>query len=464
LKEWAEEFKKLDPNTKKMIVVVGLIVAALGPLLVIVGQLITAFGIVAGAISAPVVIIGLLIAGLVLLQTQFGIFDPIINGIRVLFESLKMTWDTLVQAFQSPQVQEAITRLQTAFGVLQEKLQPLFDKIKELTGSGGEAGSFFSLETAIALVIGIVEGLTNTILFITPIVEFLVGAVIKAINTFIWFKSAITKVITDVISFFSNFDENVKRLWNDIVNTVKTTIINLANMFLNFFTVQIPYFIGSAIKFFWDLPKKLPEIMNNLYMVTSIAWDRVKNYTMSVVTSLVNGVTTFFSELPGKLKKIWEDITTWLSGIDLRKYGSDAIQGLWDGMKSVMSKVTSWMNEQVQKIKDAFKLGLKIKSPSKVFDYYGQMIGQGLENGLSSSMDGIYSAYNKMIPDVSLNTSAAEPVAGNTGNMYTINLNPSGIFARSRSEIRDVAIDMVNLINDELRARGVTLLADGVTL
>jgi hypothetical protein len=46
-----KEFKKLNPETKKIILVIAGIVAAIGPLLVVVGSLITNFGVLAGAIA-----------------------------------------------------------------------------------------------------------------------------------------------------------------------------------------------------------------------------------------------------------------------------------------------------------------------------------------------------------------------------------------------------------------------------
>src|SRR5690606_145847 len=64
----------LDPEMQKFIITVAAVAAAVGPLLMILGQLITSFGVVAGAIgaiSAPVLavvaVLGALAAGLVYL-------------------------------------------------------------------------------------------------------------------------------------------------------------------------------------------------------------------------------------------------------------------------------------------------------------------------------------------------------------------------------------------------------------
>jgi hypothetical protein len=45
------------------------------------------------------------------------------------------------------------------------------------------------------------------------------------------------------------------------------------------------------------------------------------------------------------------------------------------------------------------------------------------------------------------------------GGGVNISLNMSGVMARSRSDLRDIAKDMINAVNEELQAKGKMELA-----
>ena len=51
IQEWVDKFNGLSDEQKKAVVVIGLIAAAIGPLLVIIGTLISSFGSIVGGIG-----------------------------------------------------------------------------------------------------------------------------------------------------------------------------------------------------------------------------------------------------------------------------------------------------------------------------------------------------------------------------------------------------------------------------
>lgn len=66
--EWINKFQELSPQTQKIITIVGLVAAAIGPILVVVGTLISSIGAVIGVlgmVTAPMIGIALIIAALV---------------------------------------------------------------------------------------------------------------------------------------------------------------------------------------------------------------------------------------------------------------------------------------------------------------------------------------------------------------------------------------------------------------
>lgn len=101
--EIMNKFSQLSPRTQKIILTIGGIVAAAGPLLIVLGgimkgvatiiPLITTIG---SVLSGPVIIIGLIIAAIVLLYTKCEWFRDMVNNmISALKPLIQSVWDLL---------------------------------------------------------------------------------------------------------------------------------------------------------------------------------------------------------------------------------------------------------------------------------------------------------------------------------------------------------------------------------
>src|SRR5690606_38104424 len=81
---------------------------------------------------------------------------------------------------------------------------------------------------------------------------------------------------------------------------------------------------------------------------------------------------------------IWENITEFFENVDLVQIGKDIIQGLIDGMSSMVSTVKDGVVNIGTKIVDTFKGWLKIKSPSRVMMALAKHIPGGAIKGMES--------------------------------------------------------------------------------
>jgi len=80
---------------------------------------------------------------------------------------------------------------------------------------------------------------------------------------------------------------------------------------------------------------------------------------------------------------VWvTDMGTKLSG--LYDVGLQAIQGLWDGMKSKWGEMMAWVVEKVDAIIAKIKEALHMKSPSGVMAAIGQNMMEGMALGISA--------------------------------------------------------------------------------
>ena len=126
----------------------------------------------------------------------------------------------------------------------------------------------------------------------------------------------------------------------------------------------------------------------------------------------------FFKGLPGEMLSI----------------GKNIIDGLFDGLKSAWNKITSWIEDKANWIKDKFKSILGIHSPSREFMKIGMYVDEGLVKGLEDGevdvntqitgmAEGLKSGFNSSFENPN-NGGIAEVVGANT----TINLNGSYMF------------------------------------
>lgn len=157
LSDLVTRFQALTPEQQKWIVIIGAIVAAIGPVLMIVGSLITAFTAIAGAvaaISSPILIVIGVIAALV--AVGYLLYQAWINNWGGIQEKVAAVW-----AWLQPLLQQMWTwlstnipmALQTLAGFWQNTLLPAIMAVW-----GWLSGTLFPFFMAIANVVSAVLG------------------------------------------------------------------------------------------------------------------------------------------------------------------------------------------------------------------------------------------------------------------------------------------------------------------
>lgn len=296
------------------------------------------------------------------------------------------------------------------------------DIYKGLTGATAAAGKSTIAYTIGQKMAAAAQWLFNTALFGCPVIWIVAGimAIIAAVVLLVkywdevaaWFKKlwdsivgifkaaweAIKKVWGAVTGWFSNLWGGIKagvgKAWEGIKNTISKTREGVQKAW------------GSVKGWFSNL-------WNGVKNVTGKAWQGVKsvflNYTpYGLIYQNWDKVTGYFSNLWGNVKSgistawggikdwfsnlqpvewmrgAWENVGTFFENLGPRFYewGKNLLQGLWNGITSMVDKIVEGMKNIGRRIANGFKSILGINSPSRLFAEYGLNITQGLVVGL----------------------------------------------------------------------------------
>lgn len=171
-----------------------------------------------------------------------------------------------------------------------------------------------------------------------------------------------------------------------------------------------------------------------------------------VLPAAVKAIGEAIKTIPKAIIDYFKDSATWLV-----ESGKNIVSGLINGLKSGLQSVKDTVGEIGESVKNRFKSLLGIQSPSKVFEGFGKNITQGLIAGINQSHVMVDAAVSGLSQSTMAPASTAldRPVANTSNNNVTVQLNMSGVMTRSRSELRDVAKDMLKAVDEELTSKNL---------
>lgn len=290
------------------------------------------------------------------------------------------------------------------------------DIYKGLTGATAAAGKSTIAYTIGQKMAAAAQWLFNTALFGCPVIWIVVGimAIIAAVVLLVkywdegaaWFKKlwdsivgifkaaweAIKKVWGAVTGWFSNLWGGIKagvgKAWEGIKNTISKTREGVQKAW------------GSVKGWFSNL------------------WGNVK----SGISNAWGGIKDWFSNMQPVewMRGAWENVGTFFSGLNTRFYewGKNLLQGLWNGITSMVDKIVEGMKNIARKIATGFRSILGINSPSRLFAEYGLNITQGLAVGLDQGGAVVENATDGV---------AMQATRGITQSMQSTTMNASTI-------------------------------------
>lgn len=403
IQEFVDKLNGMDEGTREMVLKIGLLVAALGPFLVILGttiakigtamkgfvQLVNGFnklkvavqggtglfgkmGAAIGGISAPVVavvaVIGTLVAAFLhLWNTNEGFREAIIGT----WNTIKETVSTFCQG-----IVDRLNALGFSFQDITQVLSAVWNGFCSLLAPVFE-GAFQAIAAVLSTVLNVLTGILDVFigLFtgnwsqmwsgiqtifsgvwegIKGVLSAAVGIIQGIVDVFLgWFGTSWSEVWTNIKTFFEGIWNGIvaffSGIWETITNVVQTGIMLIGSILSAAFDI-----ITLPFQFIWE----------NCKEIIISAWNAIKSVVSSAIGAVSSVISSVMSVIQNVISAIWTAISTKISTV-LNTIKSvvttvfNAIKSVassvWNGIKSAISTVVDGIKSKVSSVFNSVK-------------------------------------------------------------------------------------------------------------
>jgi len=398
-----DKFNSMDDSTKELIVKIAGIAAALGPVMIILGNLISlvtkvsgVFGQVTSAISGVISSAGG-VAGVLgkvgsVVSSLSGTLLPVVAVVGTLVAAFKHLWDT------SEEFRSSVTEIWTSltetfnefFSGITERLNALgfdFESFGEVVSAVWEAftellgplfiGAFEAVATTIETVLNLILNILDVFigLFtgnweqfwggITGIFETLFGGVASLFETLLttigdfvnvifgWFGTSWEELWAGAVQWFNDFINSIvegftsivswfQQLPETVMNAVSGAISALssfASEVWNSLVNGVSSAVSAVIGWFTSLPEQISYALG--FVIGYVVQWAQDMYTnlTTLIPEAIDAVVQWFSELPGR-------IAEWLQGVidSIVTWAASVWQAFSDWWNNLIASLTEWFS------------------------------------------------------------------------------------------------------------------------
>ncbi|HBI1674313.1 TPA: tape measure protein [Enterococcus faecalis] len=416
---------------------------------------------------------------------------PLVTGVKNAFLHmsffLKNLWENLVNIGEN------------LFTILKNViLAPILFVTSMITGGWEEAK-----ENMLAVWNNITEAASEIWNSITSIISnYLLNMKMAVLNIWIGLKTSVITIWTDlslkaseiwnnITSFFIQTWENIKQASLQAWENLKQTTIDTWEGLKTWFFTTIENIKNGVINGWNSLKQGTVDTFNATVQWSKDTWNNFKQWIVDLVTGIKDGIINgwenlkqgtinIFNNLVQGAKNAWNNLKRSVSDtvenvkqtfndmrhIDLFEIGKDIIQGLVNGIGSMIGVVNKKIKEVAGNIKEKIKGALGIHSPSRwMRDMIGKNIVLGVVAGIDQEKGTLDKSVKKMtdlpteLPNFSttgryINRQGAqtESLAKNKGNDTTniggdtFNINIQAMGKLNEKQFMDMAKDLVKYI------------------
>lgn len=236
-----------------------------------------------------------------------------------------------------------------------------------------------------------------------------------------------------VSTLVSGISSNLVLLINMAVDIVMVIVQGLVENMGMIIDAGLDLLVGLTNGIVTALPtltEQLPTIIKTIARVLISRLPQIIQTGIKILVTLATGIINAIPELVAMLPEIIDTIKESFAQQDWGQIGKDIIDGLINGLKSMLSSLWNTVKDVANSIGDTFKSILGIHSPSKLFMQFGIYTDKGYAIGIDKGKKQIYKELsNLQIPQTFENSklpTTSTVSAANTAPMSQARADLSG--------------------------------------
>ena len=434
----------LDEGTKKIIVTVALVAAALGPVLIVIGKVVGAIGTImtvvpqiAGAISSVIgfvsgtvipavsavvaaigwvpLAIAAVVAILVVLYNKCEWFREAVNAIwKQIKEFFVSAWEVICSFFTET-IPNAWNSLVSFFQGIPAWWSGLWQSV----------GDFFSniwtnmmnnpvLTGIVDMIRSLWENLSTTLQGIWNGIKTAASGAWEMIKNVV--LGPMLLLIDLVTGNFTKLKEDAANIWNNIKNAasniwngIKQVVGSLAQGLANHVSILLTGLKTTIANIWTAIKNTASSAWNGLKNLVSSIASNLKQAAVNAFKSMVSGIRSALSSLGSVVQSGFQSAISFITSLPGKalEWGKDFINGIADGIRSAIGNVVSAVSDVADKIRSFLHFSVPDEGPLTDYESWMPDFMAGLAKGIEKSQGMVKKAVSDVASDLMLQPQAA---------------------------------------------------------
>lgn len=247
------------------------------------------------------------------------------------------------------------------WGTITETIATVWEKVKDAVIN--------TWNNIYSMFVGIFTAILNN-----PVVQLIVNFVTTEFNIM---KNLITGI-------WNGIKDIAAGAWEYIKNVVLGPVLLLCDLVTGNFTKLKE----DASKIFSNLGNALSTIWNGISGIASSIWTAIKEHIGNTVGRMVDGVKFAIQKIPGIFSDIFGRVRNFVTSLpgEALRWGRDIIDGIADGIRGAIGKVTSAVKGVADKIRSFLHFSEPDVGPLSDFHTYMPDMMSGLASGIKAGI------------------------------------------------------------------------------
>ena len=434
----------LDEGTKKIIVTVALVAAALGPVLIVIGKVVGAIGTImtvvpqiAGAISGVIgfvsgtvipaisavvaaigwvpLAIAAVVAILVVLYNKCEWFRDAVNAIWTQIKEFFVSAWEVICSFFTETIPNAWNSLVSFFQGIPAWWSGLWQSV----------GDFFSniwtnmmnnpvLTGIVDMIRSLWENLSTTLQGIWDGIKTAASGAWELIKNVV--LGPVLLLIDLVTGNFTKLKEDAANIWNNIKNAastiwngIKQVVGSLAQGLANHVSILFNGLKNTIANIWTAIKNTASSAWNGLKNLVSSIASNIKQSAVNAFKSMVSGIGSALSSLGSVVQTGFQSAISFITSLPGKalQWGKDFINGIADGIRSAIGNVISAVSDVADKIRSFLHFSVPDEGPLTDYESWMPDFMSGLAKGIEKSRGMVKKAVSGVASDLMLQPQAA---------------------------------------------------------